>query len=806
MDRHFASNGLSPEYPAGRASGHAPTNARCTNPAGRVSGHAPTAARCKYTTYAPTNARCRSVSRGATVASPIATALLLALCPTLTTAQTTPADQAAQNNYLDNVTIIGHRRDVQDIPGSAHVIDQEELKTFLSSDVMRVLRTVPGVYVQEEDGYGLRPNIGIRGSGLDRSARIALLEDGILIAPAPYAASSAYYFPTQRRIYALEVLKGPASVAIGPRTTGGAINLISTPIPDAFGGNLDLRVGENGASDAHINLGDRGQRFSWLVETVQSQSDGFKRIDGPAGTTLNSTGFNIADYMLKLQLDSDPSATRYQSLRLKAGYTDQVSDETYLGLTEDDFALAPYRRYAASAGDEFTGEHEQLQLTYVIESDANWRGSITAYRNNFKRDWFKLQSVNGTSISAVLADSETFATEYDYLTGNSSPDGAIVKRHNNREYFSKGVQAEISWDFGFANMDLTLRTGIRLHKDEEDRLQREDAFRMQDSLLILTSLGAPGSQANRISSAEARSIFVATEIRAGNWILTPGARFEDIDLQRLDFSTQDPSRAQGPTRVRDNSLSVLIPGMGVLYKINDPWRVLAGVHKGFNPPSPGSSASEESSLNIEVGTRFSGDNLSFEAIYFINDYDNLVGTVTASTGGDGAIGDQFDGGEVTVQGLEFNAGYSIQGIGDGRFNLPLKLQYTWTTEAEFDNAFDSNFGPWGDVQVGDELPYIPKHQLRASAAIEHERFGISLAASYIGKMRTVAGQGPFVADESIDSHVVWDVMARWQFTESLSTYIKVDNLFDEVYVAARRPAGLRPGLDRTAYIGLSYRL
>ncbi len=824
MDRQVVSNGLGSGNTAGRASGRAPTGLLRTLGVPSATGpyrneiHTPgrsatrreitTAALCRSATRhkITTTAPCRSTTRRATVGSSIATTVLLALCPTITTAETTQTDSPAQNRYIDNVTIIGQRRDVQDVPGSAYIISQEDLKSFLSSDVMRVLRTVPGVYVQEEDGYGLRPNIGIRGSGLDRSARIALLEDGVLIAPAPYAASSAYYFPTQRRMHALEVLKGPASVAVGPRTTGGAINLISTPIPDAFAANLDLRAGQNGTNDAHINVGDRGRRFSWMVETVQSQSDGFKRIDGPNGSKQGSTGFELEDYLLKLQLDSDPDAAKYQSLRLKAGYTDQVSDETYLGLTEDDFGPDPYRRYAASAGDQFKGEHEQLQLSYVIESESNWRGQVTAYRNNFKRDWFKLRSVAGTSIGHILDDPETYATQYKQLTGADSADDALIKRHNNREYFSRGIQGNISWDFKFDNTELTLKTGVRLHEDEEDRLQQEDGFRMQDSLLVQTSTGARGSQANRISSAEARSIFIDTEIRTGNWILTPGARFEDIDLQRLDFSTGDPDRDDGPTRVRKNSVSVLIPGMGALYRLNDQWRVLAGVHKGFNPPGPGSSASEEKSLNVEAGTRFSNDSLNFEAIYFVNDYDNLVGTVTASTGGDGAIGDQFDGGEVTVQGLELNAGYTFSGLGNGQFDLPLSLQYTLTAEAEFDNAFDSNFGPWGDVEVGDELPYIPEHQLRVSAAIEHERFGVSLAANYIGKMRTVAGQGAYVPEESIDSHVVWDVMASWQFTESLSTYIKVDNLFDEVYVAARRPAGLRPGLDRTAYIGLSFRL
>ena len=732
--------------------------------------------------------------------------LLAISLPSAAVAQPEPAGSGdADASYLDNVTIIGHRRDVRDVPGSAHQIDSEELEVYLASDIMRVLRSVPGVYLQEEDGYGLRPNIGIRGSGLDRSARIALLEDGVLIAPAPYAASSAYYFPTQRRMHAIEVLKGPSSIAVGPRTTGGAINLVSTPIPDEMGGLIDLRLGENHTGDAHVHFGDRGEQFSWMVETVQSQSDGFKTVDTPAGVNGRNTGFDIEDYVVKMQLDSKTSADLYQSLRFKGGYTDQVSDETYLGLTDDDFRDNPYRRYAASAEDVFNGEHEQLQLSYVVESEANWRGEVTAYRNDFKRDWFKLQSVAGTGISSILEDTNTFATEFAYITGSDSPDDAIVNRHNNREYYSQGIQGNIGWDLAFGEADLKLRTGFRLHEDEEDRLQSEDGYRMEDGQLVLTSIGAPGSQANRVSSAEALSLFVDTEFRTGNWILTPGLRYEDIDTERLDFSTDDPTRAAGPTRVRNNSLSVLIPGMGALYQLSDNWRLLAGIHKGFNPPAPGSSAKEEESINLEVGTRFAGERLSIEAIYFLNDYDNLVGTVTASTGGDAAIGDQFDGGEVSVHGLEMNAGYVFSNLGAG-FELPLDLQYTWTAEAEFQNAFESNFDPWGDVQVGDELPYIPEHQLRATAGLRHERFSVSMAANYVDSMRTVAGQGTPDASGSIDSQLVWDVMARWNFSDSLSTYLKVDNLFDEVYAVARRPAGLRPGLDRTAYIGLSYRL
>ena len=707
---------------------------------------------------------------------------------------------------FDNVTIIGHRRDPADVPGSAHLVDQEELELLLQSDVMRVLRTVPGVYLQEEEGFGLRPNIGIRGSGLDRSARIALLEDGVLIAPAPYAAPSAYYFPTQRRMHALEVLKGPAAVAVGPRTTGGALNLISTPIPDAFGANIDVRIGQLSTLDTLLNVGNRGNRFSWLLETVQAQNDGFKTIDGPAGTDMGPTGYDISDYMLKLQLDSDPAASLYQSLRLKAGYTNQVSDETYLGLTDADFLQDPNRRYAASAGDEFVSDHQQLQLSYMIESEASWRAEITAYRNDFERNWFKLQSVEGTGIGSILDDPLRFATELSYLKGATSPDNAVVKRHNNREYYSQGIQGSVTWDLQLGEVGLELTTGARIHEDEEDRLQKEDGFRMQESLLVQTSSGAPGSQTNRVSTAEAKSAFVDTRLRSGAWTFTPGIRYEKIELSRNDFSTSDPDRLQGPTRVRSNTVSVWIPGVGALYQLNDHWRLLAGINKGFNPPAPGSSASEESSLNIEAGVRYNTEVLNFEGIYFINDYENLVGTVTESTGGGGEIGDQFDGGEVTVRGFEISAGSGWSGIAGSSFDLPLSVKYTWTTEARFHNAFESDYEPWGDVQIGDELPYIPEHQLRATAGLTNETWTINLAASYVGPMRAIAGQGVFLPGESIESRVVWDILGRWSMTEAFSAYVKVDNLLDETYVAARRPAGLRPGLQRTAYIGLTYRL
>ena len=709
------------------------------------------------------------------------------------------------NDAIENIIIVGYPADVS---GSAHVLDKEELSIFKASDMLRMLRSVPGVYIQEEDGFGLRPNIGIRGSGIDRSGKIAVMEDGVLIAPAPYTASSAYYFPTARRMSAIEVLKGPSAVAVGPRTTGGALNMVSTQIPDEMGmsGELDFRAGNHDLTDTHAYLGNRGERFSWLVETVQQHTNGFKELDGPAGLDNGDTGFDIQDYMVKMQYDTDSSADLYQSLRVKLGATQQTSNETYLGLTDADYKVNPYRRYAASARDQFNGHHEQIQLSYIVDNNDNWRGEVTVYDNDFHRDWFKLQKIGGKSQSAITSDPITNAAAYAILTGAvTSADDAIVLRHNNRFYNSKGVQGKFSYDFDMSGMDTTINVGFRVHEDYEDRKQREDKFRMENMGLVTTTLAAPSSKTNRFSKSEVTSFFVSADMTMGNLSLSPGIRIEELDNVRYDYSTSDPLRTEGPTKTKRRSEDATIMGIGAMYKLSDDLRLIAGVHQGYQPPGAGSKAKAEESVNFEFGARATLNDSMFEIIAFLSDYDNIVGTVTASTGGTADIGSQYDGGAVKVQGLEIGASRSM--TSSSGFEIPISLQYTLTSKAEFETSFESDFDGWGTAVVkGDRLPYMPKSQLRATIGVIGESMSANLSANYASEVRALAGQGGIPGNQLIDARWVLDAIANYKVNENVSAYVKIDNLLDEVYVAARRPAGIRPGMDRQISVGINIQL
>ncbi|MDG2310907.1 MAG: TonB-dependent receptor plug domain-containing protein, partial [Flavobacteriales bacterium] len=205
---------------------------------------------------------------------------------------------------------------LDEVPGSLHLITTKELNRFSYSDPLRTLRTVSGVNITEEDGFGLRPNIGLRGSGTERSSRISIMEDGILIAPAPYTASAAYYFPSIARMSSVEILKGSSQIAFGPQTAAGAINLISCTIPENSRSTFNMMMGSFGSTQIHTTVGGTKETakgtFGYLVEYLQLGSDGFKTLDNGA-----STGFDKSDRLVKVRYSTPSSAKTFQSITLK---------------------------------------------------------------------------------------------------------------------------------------------------------------------------------------------------------------------------------------------------------------------------------------------------------------------------------------------------------------------------------------------------------------------------------------------------------------------------------------------------------
>jgi len=705
------------------------------------------------------------------------------------------SDHAEKAQFFEEITIVGNKERARMMPGSAHFISDDELEVFNYTDIQQILRGVPGVNIQLEDGYGLRPNIGIRGVQTERSGRIMLLEDGVPIAPAPYAASSAYYFPTAGRMYSMEVLKGPAAITEGPNTIGGAINMISTPIPEQSEGKIVAEVGANSTTRLHATYGSTNSNgFGYLVETHQWKSDGFQSIDG----SNSNTGLNIKDYTLKLSYA--PADSRH-ALEMKYQYAEQDSNQSYLGITDSDFKVDPYRRYSVSQNDLMVAEHDQLILRHKFVLNDNSSITTTAYNNEHARSWYKLDKLAGVGPEKIIADLNNGASNYSdaalqaILLGGDSAAGDVAIKDNNRDYYSRGLSVKIDWQLESDSVSQDIEIGVRYHEDQEDRLQRSDKYTQINQALVLDSVGVTGGKKNnRVVEAEALAIYIKDAITIGNLVVTPGIRFEDIDLERRDWS--EISRSEDPS-LRTNKVSAVLPSIGLVYNVSENLSLLAGAYNGFGTPTTTQGVEEEDAINLEFGGRYQQKGLLIELIAFSSDYANLVGECTASSStSDCDIGDQFNGGEARVQGLEFQFTNNFQ-LSDNT-QMPVSIAYTYT-DAEFQSTFDGEF--FGNVSKGDPIPYIPEGQIALSVGIESGAYRVNAALNYVEAVCVKATCNAF---EKTDASTVLDIVSHYQVNDRLGVFLKVENVTDETDIVARQPKGARPNKARTATLGMRY--
>ena len=711
-------------------------------------------------------------------------------------------------------------RGTLDLPGSGHYIGPETLERIGTTDVHRILAEVPGVTVQEEDGYGLRPNVGLRGSGAERSSTVTLMEDGVLIAPAPYAAPAAYYFPSLGRMEGVEVRTGAGQVRYGPATTGGALNLLASSIPSQAGADGELRLGANDQRSLHLRAGGSapsvralgGLGVGAVVEVLSDNVDGFKTLQGGAGQALLGpggerldTGFDKLDLFGRLRLATAPGARVAQSLELTASRTDEVSNETYLGLTDADFAARPFVRYAGSQRDVMTADHAALRLRHVA-AVGRVDLTTTVYRNAFSRNWYKLDKADagdGTvGIAAILADPGAFAAELAAVQGAPGASGSLYVKANNRDYLSRGVQSVAGVRLG----DALVEAGVRLHADEMDRFQWVDGYAISGGEMVLAEAGTPGTDSNRIESARAASGFVQAEVATGPVTWTPGLRAETVTLRREDFGKEDPARTGADLAERENRVSALIPGLGAVAHVGGGWSVFGGLHRGFAPPDSRPETRPETSANAELGVRLARPGVELQAAGYWTAYRNLLGSDLAAAGG-GGTSDQFNGGRVDVRGAELGVSADLARLAGqaSAWAVPARLAYT-LTDGRFRNAFESDFDAWGDVAEGDALPYLPTHRLGARLGLERAGWAATLAASAVSAMRAVAGQGAIPDADRVGAHVVLDAMAEAPLGRGVELTARVANVTDAVYEVARRPAGLRPGLPRTVTVGLRARI
>ena len=699
------------------------------------------------------------------------------------------------DDEVESVTIIGTKDDVKDLPGSGAVISNDDLQKAMDTDIQKILTAVPSIYMRTEEGYGLRPNISIRGTAIERSGKVTIMEDGVLVAPSPYTSSAAYYFPTTGRIHSVEVLKGPAVVSQGPQTIGGAINLISTPIPEVNSGKFVQEIGENAMARTHAYYGASQGNFGALVEVHEHSSDGFDSIANVGG----DTGFDKSDLMIKARYSSGNHTVTFKRVDLE-----EDSNQSYVGLSQASFMANPRMRYGATAYDKMMNDGEQTSLTYVGDFD-NFDVVFTSWQNDYHRDWFKVSDFNNDKehgeqddINELISDANNGSANAQAILDGQLP-VEIEYKHNNRYYTNEGYQFTVSTEIGVH----ALTVGYRDMEDSESRIQaHEYADQAADGSLsaLYGYVGLSGSN-NRLRESIATSYYLEDTMDFGKLALTVGFRSEEYDQRHRRWG-----EGAGPNLTAVRIISVRdtfaendhnTSSFGATYELSETTTLVAGFHEGMTPMF---GADPEEADNMELGVRYSEGTTNIEAFYFASDYSRLAAECTLVSGAscDADESAVFSGGEAEVSGLEFSGSWMLQG--DNGVVYPISVNYT-STDATFKNSSSSDY--FGTVAAGDDLPYIPDSQSSIVVGFINDN-GLSGNARLVnvGSSCSLAACGTY---NEIEAHSYLDLSLRKALNDSMSVYLILENTLDSEDLISRAPSeGARSQKPRTMKVGFSY--
>lgn len=738
-------------------------------------------------------------TRAAAVFRLLAGAAMVACLPATALAQKgSESPQPVQLAQLDTIVVIGTKEDARLATGSAVVIDTADLEKFEYANVHSILRSAPGVYVREEDGVGTFPRIGIRASSSGRSDRISIMEDGIPAAMSVYANNSAYYFPTAGRMSGIEVLKGPEILRYGPQTTSGAINLLSTPIPDSPSGFLNAEVGDWDTRRIHSWVGGTFGQFGVLVETYQHRTDGFHKIDRSDRTAGN----NIREYMAKLRWRAPDDAPIQQQIDLKLFKGDNDADVSYVGLTDADFRRNPNRRYGLTELERMDQGRRSVSLQHQIQFTPEISLVSTGYVTKTFRNYRRVNQINGLNLSTTSGitalinrgqgsgglTADQLQAILDGTMGTTHANG-VRYGLNYQTFISKGLSFEGRALFSTGGIEHELMGGVRFHKDttKNTATLSNPVYQQINGSLVAASPGTAATPGE--GYAKATSFWIADRIRVGDLIVLPLLRHEDIK------SLADIARPTGPR----NSLKKTTWGVGLNYEISDQWTVLAGIHKGFAPPGSGVAmgVKGEESTNVEGGVRFRNGGFGVDVIGFYTDYSNaLRNCIVANPCTGGRVDGVQQDGAKEVHGLEVLAyGNLFEG---GGLRIPVQLAYTFT-DGEYSSAADGGTG----VQKGDVLDNTPRHIGRFQLGLDHDAgFHFNVALNYQDRACATTTCGRSGVDTRFlrtQSLFTTDLSASYALTSAVDIYARVENIFDNQRITHRGADGARGNPGR--YIG-----
>jgi len=264
------------------------------------------------------------------------------------------------------------------------VLDSETLRQLNKRSVADLLRTVPGLSIEQQGGAGGLTAVSIRGGEANFTL---VLMDGVPLNDPTNSRGGGFDFGNldPALIERIEIVRGPQSAVYGSDALAGVINIITRRGESSFGQQLRVERGENNFANTQLNVAGHSADWRYALDLARQdsghQTEGSRREADHANVRLDWNP--RSDQMISASyryLDGESSSYPEQSGGPEFAHSDALDETQYAEWT--------------------------TALAWQLDISSSWTSVLTASRFERAESYFSPGIFPYNAVPANGADTE----------------------------------------------------------------------------------------------------------------------------------------------------------------------------------------------------------------------------------------------------------------------------------------------------------------------------------------------------------------------------------------------------------------
>ena len=608
-------------------------------------------------------------------------------------------------------------------------------------------------------------SFSIRGAGGSGHSGMAIIEDRVNLAPAPYSAPYLWQLPDPDTLVASRA-NAAGSLLYGGSGSFGVLETQSLGLHESPGKSVRLQGNEDKGWGAEgRGLIDADDYKVLLQASHRRQQPWQEPRSAEQGQDDSQT-----KVLFKIAANSLPGARSRQHTEFKYQYSQQRQFLPGMGLTAADWQLNPELVYGAATQDRLKSRSHRYQLSHRVAPTAGSRVFTELYYHSHHSSQLQMSFADGAFIQGDVLE------QLAALDAAAIGVVSLVDFRRDDDFEAMGIQTQAITHYGRHKVSYS----ARWHRDKAELAPGLGSWLWQDGLLSDTA------QSLSVRIDDKASVWSSAVTAELNWsavTLELGVGYEDVSLERSSETV--------PLSAADFSESEWLPTAKLSWR-GEALSLFISADRAWAAASPGNQGQRsQQAWQYELGGSFELGRLKSVLSLYQRDFDNLHFDCTANSFCDPALRlNQYNLGEVDVKGAELALDYSLD---SGIVNWPMGLEYHYTQAKAQHSGCLMLSGPC--LMADKQLPWLPEHALSLHVGLEWDGFKARALGIYRSEVASLTPQ--VAAKDSMQL----DLLLSYDFNSKHQLYFRAEDLLDDASPLREDDTGLLASVGRCLQLG-----